>query len=75
MKRRKTVYSYKNKHGDYICVSVLPKHLRKNGVDGIQLDMRNFKGKRYGFAMTDWEALIIINGLTMALIEKKGVKQ
>lgn len=74
MKNKKQAFWFSDENGYGIKTFIIPKNKRKFGQDGIELmwkypNMKNWKG----LALKDWEALIIIEALTVALLKKKKV--
>jgi len=75
MKRKKLAYEYLGKGNAGFATYIIPKHKRPRGVDGIQLCWRNSREAKknniwHSLCIKDWEALVIIEALTVALIEK-----
>ncbi len=68
----KEIYKLTGKNNGTIIVSIIPKSQRQDG-DSIELLLRNSKEKEmHNICMKDWEALAIIEGLSRALLYKKG---
>lgn len=78
MKRKKLIYESVGKSGGFVKVYLIPKNKRHKGVDGIELRWasdKEAKKRNYNFVfMKDWEAMVIIKGLIMALVEKKKMQ-
>jgi hypothetical protein len=78
IKRKKMVYRIRGKYGGGFMFWVIPKGKAPYGKDDIQMMWSNSQeakeGRSHKVYLQDWEALVLIQGLTYALLEKTGTK-